>query len=96
MRSSFDLPGVFEALPFPRAVNGSLWSVPLEVHWYLILLAMAVVGLMRYRWLVAAAALGSSIYHFGVYHVETNKPQKINESGLILRTGVCLYLLRTL
>lgn len=96
MRPSFELPGVFEALPFPRAVNGSLWSVPLEVHWYLILVAIAVMGLMRYRWLVVAATLVFAAYHFGVYHAETNKPQWTNEFGLFFCAGVCLYLHRDL
>jgi hypothetical protein len=27
----FNLPGVFETNPFPGAVNGSTWSIPVEV-----------------------------------------------------------------
>lgn len=34
------LPGVFEANPFPRAANGSLWTLPYEVHLYLGLLVL--------------------------------------------------------
>lgn len=96
LRSDFDLPGVFANLPFPNAVNGSLWSVPLEVHWYWILLLIGVFGLMRYRWLVVAITLGFAVYHFGIYHAETNKPQWTNEYGLFFCTGACLYLLRDL
>lgn len=96
LRSSFDLPGVFANLPFPRAVNGSLWSIPLEVHWYLILLLLALVGLMRYRWLIVAITFCFAVYHFGIYHAETNKPQWTNEYGLYFCTGACLYLLRDL
>jgi peptidoglycan/LPS O-acetylase OafA/YrhL len=31
----FTLPGVFEHAPFPGTVNGSLWSLPLEIRCYL-------------------------------------------------------------
>ncbi|SAK64640.1 acyltransferase 3 [Caballeronia catudaia] len=96
MRATFDLPGVFENLPYPRAVNGSLWSVPLEVHWYQILVVAALAGLMRHRWAVIAATLAFAVYHFGVYRAQTSEPQWTNEFGLFFCTGVCLYLVRDL
>ncbi len=34
---TYPLPGVFEELPFPSAVNGSLWTIPVEVACYSIL-----------------------------------------------------------
>lgn len=30
----YQLPGVFETTPFPKAVNGSLWTLPFEVRMY--------------------------------------------------------------
>ncbi|WP_256443443.1 acyltransferase [Caballeronia sp. M1242] len=94
LRSTFNLPGVFANLPYPNAVNGSLWSIPLEVHWYLIFILIALVGLLRYRWAVAAATLAFAAYHFGVYHAETNVPQWTNEYGLFFCAGVTLFFLR--
>jgi peptidoglycan/LPS O-acetylase OafA/YrhL len=54
------LPGVFEHNPYPPAVNGSLWTIPIEVWCYALLAAAAFVGLCRSRWqfnVVAIAAL---------------------------------------
>ncbi len=41
---AFELPGVFDGNPFPRAVNGSLWTMPWEVRMYLSLVGLALLG----------------------------------------------------
>ena len=52
------LPGVFATNPYPNVVNGSLWSLAVEVRWYLWLGILAALTLVRRRWaftFVAAA-----------------------------------------
>lgn len=52
---SYYLPGVFEQNQVPNAVNGSLWSLPVEFFMYIVL---SLVGLARgNRWVVAAFAV---------------------------------------
>lgn len=54
-RAEFWLPGVFEGLP-RDAVNGSLWTLPIEVRLYVLLLVAAVLGMLhRWRYLFAWA-----------------------------------------
>ena len=43
------LPGVFMDNPLPRAVNGSLWTIPLEVQCYVALAAAGLLGALRHR-----------------------------------------------
>ncbi|PNS07905.1 acyltransferase family protein [Solilutibacter silvestris] len=43
------LPGVFSANPYPNIVNGSLWSLGVEVRWYLWLGILAALTLVRRR-----------------------------------------------
>ncbi len=47
---SFDLPGVFEANPYARVVNGSLWTVPHEILCYLMVAGLMILGLAGRWW----------------------------------------------
>ncbi|MBD3842255.1 MAG: acyltransferase [Campylobacterales bacterium] len=41
---SYYLPGVFEHNPVPNAVNGSLWSLPVEFFMYIVVAVFGVIG----------------------------------------------------
>lgn len=51
------LPGVFDGNPYPRVVNGSLWTLPHEVRLYMALAGLWVVSRIVSRWLPSAFAL---------------------------------------
>ncbi len=55
----YRLPGAFPTNPFPHDVNGSLWTLPIELRLYIGLLVAGVLGLLARRmlWLVAVTAL---------------------------------------
>jgi peptidoglycan/LPS O-acetylase OafA/YrhL len=56
------LPGVFETSLYAGAVNGPLWSLPVEVFAYLVLFVLGVLGLLRDRRLVLAVAALSLVW----------------------------------
>lgn len=85
------LPGVFEDNPHPRAVNGSLWTIPLEVRCYFALLLAGVLGLMARRWLVALGTALFGIYYFGFAFDPLNYQYHF---ALYFFVGVCLDLYR--
>ncbi len=74
LRPSYDLPGVFDRLPYPGAVNGSLWSLPVEFAMYVMFPMLCALGVkLRVRWLPALATValcGWSLYwnRAGVAH----------------------------
>ena len=59
------LPGVFETNPHAWTVNGSLWTIPLEVRCYLVLAVLGLLGAMKRRsifLLIAAAYFAWYVY----------------------------------
>ena len=57
---------VFTQNPYPKAVNGSLWSIPYEFYCYLMIAGLGVTGLLRNRRVVgillALSIVGSVIF----------------------------------
>jgi peptidoglycan/LPS O-acetylase OafA/YrhL len=54
LASDYDLPGVFATTPFP-GVNGSLWTLPIEVKAYALLALIGLFGILR--WAVPVVVL---------------------------------------
>ena len=51
------LPLRFEGNALPTAIDGALWTIPLELKYYLALAVLGLAGLLRLRWSVAALTL---------------------------------------
>jgi peptidoglycan/LPS O-acetylase OafA/YrhL len=98
---SFDLPEVFVDLPATRVVNPSLWSIPVELQCYAVMMGMMVLRVFRHRsWVLVffAAVLfvtlsptvmgGQSGLHFHISRFMSQFPYFL--------TGVVLYLYRDL
>jgi peptidoglycan/LPS O-acetylase OafA/YrhL len=64
LQVEFFLPGAFENNAFPRAVNGSVWSLYFEFRAYLVVAFLGVVGAFSRRWLgtLAWVAMASLIF----------------------------------
>jgi len=68
MKTGWALPGVFEHNRFPVDVCGPLWTLPLEVRCYLIVLATGLLGLLSSaRGVALAAALGIAAFVLRVH-----------------------------
>ncbi|MEV8436369.1 acyltransferase [Actinosynnema sp. NPDC051121] len=55
------LPGVFADNPYPNAVNGSLWSLPVEVLGYSLIAVFGLLGAVKRRWIVLVAAFALAV-----------------------------------
>lgn len=94
----FFLPGVFKQNMWP-VVNGSLWTIPIEVHWYGFLLLAGLCGLLRerLRYVLLALIVLYAIYIFGVFDVQHNPLARFPlpafgcEYGSYFCYGVVLY-----
>jgi peptidoglycan/LPS O-acetylase OafA/YrhL len=61
-QTNFTLPGVFADVPFPNAVNGSLWTLALEVKAYCLVVVLGLLGLFgRRRLLMPVVAVAIAL-----------------------------------
>ena len=65
---AYTLPGVFEAVPYKKAVNGSLWTMPYEIRMYLTLAAIWILAsiapkyrVRTFKLTVVALAAGAAV-----------------------------------
>ena len=61
----FQLPLHFDGSTLPTSVNGSLWTIPLELKCYLLMALAAMGGLLRARWVLLAALAGTAAIYLG-------------------------------
>lgn len=89
------LPGVFESNPYPRGVNGSLWTIPQEVRCYVVMALAGLLGLMRIRgvWMRLIAAYMVWFMTKGSADV-TDKVNYGRELSAYFLAGSALYLLQ--
>lgn len=91
----FDLPGVFLDTPYPRVLNGSLWTIPLEISCYLALLGAGLLRVLNFRWLSLAIFAGLAVHFFGMDPATVKIiPYYRLEYGLFFGFGACLWLFR--
>lgn len=92
----FNLPGVFNNNPGGNAVNGSLWTIPIEVYWYGLLMVAGVIGIFRRRWVALVCWLGLISITFLYFHLQDSASRAWKlELGCFFLSGVLLYIFRT-
>ncbi len=88
----FNLPGVFNTLPWKGGINGSLWTLPIEFLMYVLVGAAGLIGLFKKPWIFNLLAAG--IILFGLIKPDNNllllKPGHIHMS-LSFLFGSILY-----
>lgn len=73
-RMRYFLPGVFEANPVPRAVNGSLWTIPVEVGCYITVGLLGWLGLFPRRLLALLALVGLLVVDWRPLGIDLGRP----------------------
>lgn len=64
----FVLPGVFMDVTYPKTVNGSLWTIPIEAFCYVALAAIFFVGRRTFSLVVPVMALISAFFVWLFFH----------------------------
>jgi peptidoglycan/LPS O-acetylase OafA/YrhL len=64
LQTAYELPGVFAGNAYPAAVNGSLWTLPLEVKAYFLVAVLGAFGVLRRPRLMLAVAVVFAVLLF--------------------------------
>lgn len=93
----FDLPAVFISNPFPSSVNGSLWTLPIELWMYIFIATLGVLNIIHQRATFNLALLASIILYSQISTqfliFETSRTVHL---GLLFFIGAFFYINRKL
>ena len=71
-----DLPGVFARNPLAGLMNGPLWTIPMEVLCYALLVLAGSLGLLRWRWLASMCLVAYMAYFLGQRNADLGGPME--------------------
>jgi len=95
LKIQFNLPGVFLDTPFPRALNGSLWSIPLELSCYGVLLVAGILRLLNFRWIIVIMLAGLAFQYFRMDYAAVDQIASYKiRYGLFFGSGCCMWLFK--
>lgn len=98
LKTRFELPGVFIHNPFPKTVNGSMWTLPFEIYCYAATATAGVVGLLSRKRICTIFAVVTQIVFvaktLGCVTVESDTASRLIDVGSQFATGVALYVNR--
>ncbi|MCQ2033203.1 acyltransferase family protein [Stutzerimonas kunmingensis] len=92
----YELPGVFTGNVYPDVVNGSLWTLPLEVLMYIGVMILGLTGFLKRRLIflpIAVLAIGH-FWLLGKLGIESYFIKNIFKLGLLYYSGSALFLYR--
>lgn len=82
---NFNLPGVFLDNPFPRTVNGNLWTLRPDYYGYLILTGLMLLGIFSRKKLYLYFLLISFMIFFGLdFATEVGKPYFVPKDSALV------------
>ncbi len=87
------LPGAYVANPFPISVNGSLWTLPIELRLYVVLGIFGMIGVLsrRYLWAAIVAALVTVFAIMPQWYPLTMNSNVTRELALCFALGSLAY-----
>ena len=95
MRIHYVLPGVFEHNPYARGVNGSLWTIPLEVRCYIVLALVGLIGLLKNKNVLLVIVAGYIIFFISKSSADiTGTIHHGRELSAFFLAGTALYVLQ--
>ncbi|WP_028240547.1 acyltransferase family protein [Stutzerimonas azotifigens] len=96
MLTNYNLPGVFAGNPFPEAVNGSFWTLPLEGLMYCGVLFLGMFRLLRgdMVFVALAAAVVGYFMLLPALEIDSLTLTKLSRLSMFFLAGSALYICR--